>query len=348
MLWGRHATQAALEAGRPIHRIWCTPELRSSPKFLQLLREAKSSGVLVEEVTWARLGQLTGGAVHQGIALQTASAETLDLPSLVEGCAALGEPPLLLALDGLTDPHNLGAIVRSAEALGAHGVVLPQRRSAGLTGSVAKVAAGALEHLPVARVVNLNRSLETLKDAGYRVVGLAEEGDVTLPEADLEGPLVVVTGSEGQGLSLLTRRHCDQLIRIPLRGVTPSLNASVATAMCLYEVARRGWMKDLKGQAPSPPIVRPRCGALATAVVNRSEQSKATDLETTQSADQQTSDAAALALESQHSASTEASMAAQPGGENPGEATDLALGLEPISSGVAQTPEGAFNDSVDL
>ena len=259
LLWGRHATQAALEAGRPIHRIWCTSEMRSAPKFMALLRDAKASGVLVEEVTWARLAQMTGGAVHQGIALQTASADTLDLPTLVEGCAALGEPPLLLALDGLTDPHNLGAIVRSAEALGAHGVVLPQRRSAGLTGSVAKVAAGALEHLPVARVVNLNRSLETLKDAGYRVVGLAGEGDVTLAEADLEGPLAIVTGSEGQGLSLLTRRHCDQLIRIPLRGVTPSLNASVATAMCLYEVARRGWMKDLKGQAPSPPIVRPRC-----------------------------------------------------------------------------------------
>ena len=123
---------------------------------------------------------------------------------------------------------------------------------------MAKVAAGALEHLPVARVVNLNRSLETLKDAGYRVVGLAEEGDQTLEEVDLEGPLVVVTGSEGQGLSMLTRRHCDQLIRIPLRGVTPSLNASVATALCLYEVARRGWMKGLQGQNPSPPIVRPQ------------------------------------------------------------------------------------------
>ena len=258
LLWGRHATQAALEAGRPIHRIWCTSEMRSAPRFMQLLRDAKSSGVLVEEVTWARLAQMTGGAVHQGIALQTAAAETLDLSDLIEGCAALQEAPLLLALDGLTDPHNLGAIVRSAEALGAHGVVLPQRRSAGLTGSVAKVAAGALEHLPVARVVNLNRSLETLKDAGYRVVGLAEEGDQTLEEVDLEGPLVVVTGSEGQGLSMLTRRHCDQLIRIPLRGITPSLNASVATALCLYEVARRGWMKGLRGQNPSPQIVRPR------------------------------------------------------------------------------------------
>ena len=258
LLWGRHATQAALEAGRPIHRIWCTSELRSASKFLQLLKDAKSSGVLVEEVTWARLGQLTGGAVHQGIVLQTAAAETFDLEDLVKGCSALDEAPLLLALDGLTDPHNLGAIVRSAEALGAHGVVLPQRRSAGLTGSVAKVAAGALEHLPVARVVNLNRSLETLKSSGYRVIGLAEEGDLTLEEVDLDGPLVIVTGSEGQGLSMLTRRHCDQLIRIPLRGVTPSLNASVATALCVYEVARRGWMKGLKGQTPSPRITRPQ------------------------------------------------------------------------------------------
>jgi 23S rRNA (guanosine2251-2'-O)-methyltransferase len=232
--------------------------LRSASKFLQLLKDAKSSGVLVEEVTWARLGQLTGGAVHQGIVLQTAAAETFDLEDLVKGCSALDEAPLLLALDGLTDPHNLGAIVRSAEALGAHGVVLPQRRSAGLTGSVAKVAAGALEHLPVARVVNLNRSLETLKSSGYRVIGLAEEGDLTLEEVDLDGPLVIVTGSEGQGLSMLTRRHCDQLIRIPLRGVTPSLNASVATALCVYEVARRGWMKGLKGQTPSPRITRPQ------------------------------------------------------------------------------------------
>ena len=289
LLWGRHATQAALEAGRPIHRIWCTSELRSASKFLQLLRDAKSSGVLVEEVTWARLGQLTGGAVHQGIVLQTAAAETFDLEDLVNGCSALDEAPLLLALDGLTDPHNLGAIVRSAEALGAHGVVLPQRRSAGLTGSVAKVAAGALEHLPVARVVNLNRSLETLKSSGYRVIGLAEEGDLTLEEVDLDGPLVIVTGSEGQGLSMLTRRHCDQLIRIPLRGVTPSLNASVATALCVYEVARRGWMKGLKGQNPSPRITRPQLAgpAVETApVVSEPADSSIADQFSDQTSDQ--------------------------------------------------------------
>ncbi len=259
LLWGRHSTQGALEAGRPIHRIWCTSELRSAPRFLQLLKEAKSSGVLVEEVTWARLAQLTGGAVHQGIVLQTAATQTLDLSSLIKGCQNLREPPLLVALDGLTDPQNLGAIVRSAEALGAHGMIIPQRRSAGLTGSVAKVAAGALEHLPVARVVNLNRALETLKGVGYRIMGLAEEGDQTLSEIDLQGPLAVVVGSEDKGLSLLTRRHCDQLVRIPLRGVTPSLNASVATAMFLYEVARSGWMKDLQGQSPAPRITRAKC-----------------------------------------------------------------------------------------
>jgi 23S rRNA (guanosine2251-2'-O)-methyltransferase len=265
LIWGRHPAQAALESDRPIHRIWCTPELRFAPRFLQLLREAKAGGVLVEEVTWARLGQLTGGAVHQGIVLQAAAAETLDLGTLIDGCRGIGEPPLLMAVDGLTDPHNLGAIVRSAEALGAHGLVLPQRRNAGLTGSVAKVAAGALEHLPVARVVNLNRSLEQLKEEGYRVVGLAEEGTVSLTEADLDGPLVVVTGSESQGLSMLTRKHCDQLIRIPLRGATPSLNASVATALLLYEVARRGWMQAITGNAPAPRIVRPQLPSKAAA-----------------------------------------------------------------------------------
>jgi 23S rRNA (guanosine2251-2'-O)-methyltransferase len=271
LVWGRHPAQAALEGDRPIHRIWCTPELRFAPRFLQLLRDAKASGVLVEEVTWARLGQISGGAVHQGIVLQVAAAETLDLPSLIEGCRGIDEPPLLMAVDGLTDPHNLGAIVRSAEALGAHGLVLPQRRNAGLTGSVAKVAAGALEHLPVARVVNLNRAIEQLKDEGYRVVGLAEEGTVSLVEADLDGPLVVVTGSEGQGLSMLTRKHCDQLIRIPLRGATPSLNASVATALLLYEIARRGWMKSITGNARAPRLVRPQVpttAAVSTAAVS--------------------------------------------------------------------------------
>ena len=258
LIWGRHSTEAALIGGRAIHRIWCTSELRSTPKFFQLLKDQKASGVLVEEVSWSRLGQLTNGAVHQGIVLQIAASKTLDLKNLIDACKAFGDSSLLLALDGLTDPQNLGAIIRSAEALGAQGLILPQRRSAGLTGSVAKVAAGALEHLPVARVVNLNRSLEKLKDEGYTVVGLAEEGSSTLSEIKFQGPLVVVVGSEDKGISLITRRLCDQLVRIPLKGVTTSLNASVATSIFLYEVARSKWMRSISGQDPSPRLLKPQ------------------------------------------------------------------------------------------
>jgi 23S rRNA (guanosine2251-2'-O)-methyltransferase len=258
LIWGRHSTEAALMGGRPIHRIWCTSDLRSTPKFFQLLKDQKASGVLVEEVSWSRLGQLTNGAVHQGIVLQIAASKTHDLKNLIEACKAFGDSSLLLALDGLTDPQNLGAIIRSAEALGAQGLILPQRRSAGLTGSVAKVAAGALEHLPVARVVNLNRSLEKLKDEGYAVVGLAEEGTSTLSEIKFQGPLVVVVGSEDKGISLITRRLCDQLVRIPLKGVTTSLNASVATSIFLYEVARSRWMRSISGQDPSPRLLKPQ------------------------------------------------------------------------------------------
>ena len=258
LIWGRHSTEAALLGGRAIHRIWCTSELRSSPKFFQLLKDSKASGVLVEEVSWSRLGQITNGAVHQGIVLQIAASKTLNLKNLIDACKPFGDSSLLLALDGLTDPQNLGAIIRSAEALGAQGLILPQRRSAGLTGSVAKVAAGALEHLPVARVVNLNRSLEKLKDEGYTVVGLAEEGSSTLSEIKFQGPLVVVVGAEDKGISLITRRLCDQLVRIPLKGVTTSLNASVATSIFLYEVARSRWMRSISGQDPSPRLLKPQ------------------------------------------------------------------------------------------
>jgi len=258
LIWGRHSTESALLGGRAIHRIWCTSELRISSKFFQLLKDSKASGVLVEEVSWSRLGQITNGAVHQGIVLQVAASKTHNLKNLIDACKPFGDSSLLLALDGLTDPQNLGAIIRSAEALGAQGLILPQRRSAGLTGSVAKVAAGALEHLPVARVVNLNRSLEKLKDEGYTVIGLAEEGPSTLSEIKFQGPLVVVVGSEDKGISLITRRLCDQLVRIPLKGVTTSLNASVATSIFLYEVARCRWMRSISGQDPSPRLLKPQ------------------------------------------------------------------------------------------
>ena len=347
LIWGRHTAQAVLESGRPIHRIWCTPEMRFSPKFLQLLREAKASGVLVEEVTWARLGQLTGGAVHQGIALQTAAAETLDLPTLIEGCAAIGEPAVLMAVDGLTDPHNLGAIVRSAEALGAHGLVLPQRRSAGLTGSVAKVAAGALEHLPVARVVNLNRALDTLKREGYRVVGLAGEGTVSLEEADLDGPLVIVTGSESDGLSMLTRRNCDQLVRIPLRGATPSLNASVATALLLYEVARRGWMKGLKGSQPAPRIVRPQLPSPALRTVGGEATTEEATIEEATIDSLADPDAAEFAVPSNPEPSTSEISPSEASSPSPQE-PQAALGEPAGQTGALGADQGSDQPVLDL
>ena len=253
LVWGRHAAEAVLHSERPVHRVWCTGELRFSTRFMEVLREAKASGVVVEEVSWARLAQLCGGAVHQGIVLQTAAASSVTLKDLLGRCDQSPESPLLVAVDGITDPHNLGAIARSVEAFGGHGLVAPQRRNAGLTGSVAKVAAGALEHLPVARVVNLNRSLEQLKDAGYTVVGLAGEGGQCVVEIPAGEPLVVVVGSEGTGLSHLTRQYCHQIVRIPLRGQTPHLNSSVACGVALYEIARQRWLGELRGSMPTPP-----------------------------------------------------------------------------------------------
>jgi len=262
LVWGRHAAEAVLHSERPVHRVWCTGELRFSTRFMEVLREAKASGVVVEEVSWSRLAQLCGGAVHQGIVLQTAAASSVTLKDLLGRCEQSREPPLLVAVDGITDPHNLGAIARSAEAFGGHGLVAPQRRNAGLTGSVAKVAAGALEHLPVARVVNLNRSLEQLKDAGYTIVGLAGEGGQCVVEIPAGEPLVVVVGSEGTGLSHLTRQYCHQVVRIPLRGRTPHLNAAVACGVVLYEIARQRWRRRSRSALERvAPAARPGPGA---------------------------------------------------------------------------------------
>ena len=169
-IWGKHSVFEALISERPINRIWCTSEIFSSEKFYILLKDLKSKGVLIEEVSWNRLSQLTFGASHQGIALQLSSSKTISLEQLIELSKKNSTNPIILALDGITDPHNLGAIIRSAEAFNCKGILIPQRRSAGLTGTVAKVAAGALEHLPVSRVVNLNRALEKLKENGFLVI----------------------------------------------------------------------------------------------------------------------------------------------------------------------------------
>ena len=232
-VWGKHSVFSALTNERPINRIWCTSEIYSSEKFFLLLKDLKSKGVLIEEVSWSRLSQLTYGAVHQGVALQIASSQTSSLDKLIDMSKCKSKTPILVALDGITDPHNLGAIIRSAEAFDCRGIIIPQRRSAGLTGTVAKVAAGALDHIPVSRVVNLNRAIDELKKNGFMIIGLSGDGKVPISEFEHKGPLVVVVGAEDKGISLITQRKCDYLLKIPLKGKTPSLNASVAAAISL-------------------------------------------------------------------------------------------------------------------
>ena len=238
LIWGKHSVLSVLERERPINRIWCTSEIRSSEKFFQVLKDVKSKGVLIEEVPWSRISQITFGAVHQGIALQISYSETVNLKDLISISKEKESMPIILCLDGITDPHNVGAIIRSAEAFGCKGIIIPQRRSAGITGTVAKVAAGALEHISVCRVINLNRSLQVLKEEGFTVIGLMESGQMNLSKFSVETPLVIVVGSENKGLSLLTQKNCDYLIKILLKGKTSSLNASVAAAITLHQLTK--------------------------------------------------------------------------------------------------------------
>ena len=235
-IWGKHSVFEALISERAINRIWCTPEIFSSEKFYILLKELKSKGVLIEEVSWNRISQLTFGASHQGVALQLASSKTISLEKLIDFSKINSANPIILALDGITDPHNVGAIIRSAEAFDCKGIIIPQRRSAGLTGTVAKVAAGALEHLPVSRVVNLNRALEKLKQNGFLLIGLSGNAQLSISKFHDKSPLVLIIGAEDKGISLLTQKKCDFLLSIPLKGKTTSLNASVAAAVSLFHL----------------------------------------------------------------------------------------------------------------
>ncbi|NJK68476.1 MAG: 23S rRNA (guanosine(2251)-2'-O)-methyltransferase RlmB [Microcoleus sp. SU_5_3] len=239
MIYGRHAVQAALEANQVLNRIWVVPHLRYDPRFHSLLTEAKSNGSIIDEVDDLRLDYITRKANHQGVAAQVSAYEYLDLSELIAKAKSACEHPVLVVAEGLNDPHNLGAIIRTAEALGTQGVVIPQRRAVGITSAVRKVAAGALESLPVARVVNLSRALEELKEAGFWIYGTAADAGQSVDTVKFSGPTVLVVGGESDGLSLLIQRGCDALVSIPLRGNTPSLNVSVATGMALYEIYRQ-------------------------------------------------------------------------------------------------------------
>ncbi|WP_454050928.1 23S rRNA (guanosine(2251)-2'-O)-methyltransferase RlmB [Cellulomonas sp. Marseille-Q8402] len=237
---GRNSVVEALRAGIPVSTVYIASRLEADDRTREILRTAADAGYPLLEVTKPELDRLTDGSVHQGVALQVPPYEYRDVEDLLDVAAASDRAPLIVALDGVTDPRNLGAVLRSAGAFGAHGVLVPERRSAGVTASAWKVSAGAAARVPVARATNLVRALERLHEAGCFVVGLDGGGDVSVQELPYSAdPLVLVVGSEGKGLSRLVREHCDAIASIPIASEVESLNAGVAAGIALYEVARQ-------------------------------------------------------------------------------------------------------------
>lgn len=235
---GRNAVVEALRTHVPASTLYVSPRLESDDRVKEALATAVERGIPVLETPRAELDRLTDGAAHQGLAIQVPPYEYLHPEDLLD--VELPGIPLIVALDGITDPRNLGAVVRSVGAFGGHGVVVPERRSAGMTAAAWKTSAGAAARIPVARATNLTRTLEAYRKAGFFVVGLDADGEVELPGLALaDQPLVVVVGSEGKGLSRLVRETCDQVVSIPMSAATESLNAGIAAAVALYEIARQ-------------------------------------------------------------------------------------------------------------
>lgn len=236
---GRNSVVEALRAGVPVTGLYVAEGAERDGRLREAFAIAAERGMNLQEVTKSELDRMTAGAVHQGLAARIPPYEYAHPDDLLDAAAANGEPPLIVALDSVTDPRNLGAVVRSAAGFGAHGVLIPERRSAGMTASAWKTSAGAAARLPVAQTVNLVRQLKSYQEAGCMVVGLAADGDVSLPDLDLaDGPLVVVVGSEGNGLSRLVSETCDQLVSIPMVNQLESLNAGVAASVALYAIAQ--------------------------------------------------------------------------------------------------------------
>ena len=236
---GRNPVVDALREGVPVNALYVAEGAERDGRLREAFQLASDRGISLLEVSKHELDRHTGGAVHQGLAARIPAYEYAHPDDLLDRAAEMGEKPLVVVLDSVTDPRNLGAAVRSAAAFGAHGVVIPERRAAGMTASAWKTSAGAAARIPVAQTVNLTRQLKAYQDAGCMVVGLAADGDVDLPDLDLaDGPLVLVVGSEGDGLSRLVAETCDQLVSIPMANSVESLNAGVACGVALYAVAR--------------------------------------------------------------------------------------------------------------
>ena len=240
MVAGRNSVVEALRAGVPATTMYVAGRIDVDDRVRESMKIALSRGLAMLETPRGELDRLTDGAIHQGLALQVPPYEYAHPRDLLQAASDAGQAALIVALDGVTDPRNLGAVVRSVAAFGGHGVIVPERRAAGMTASAWKTSAGAAARVPVARVTNLTRGLEELKKAGCFVAGLDMDGDVELPDLAMAGdPLVLVIGSEGKGLSRLVRETCDIVISIPMHAATESLNAGVAAGVALYEVARR-------------------------------------------------------------------------------------------------------------
>jgi 23S rRNA (guanosine2251-2'-O)-methyltransferase len=237
---GRNAVVEALRASVPATKLHIAPGLDRDDRLIESAKLASEHEIALVETSRQQLDRLTGGAPHQGIALEVRPYDYAHPEDLLARVLEAPDPALIVALDSVTDPHNLGAVVRSAAAFGAHGVLLPERRAVGVTPSAWKASAGALARVPVARATNLVRTLTSYAEAGLMIAGLDGEGEIDLDALELAtGPLVVVVGAEGKGLSRLVRERCDLTVRIPLAGPVESLNASVAAGIALAEVARR-------------------------------------------------------------------------------------------------------------
>ena len=238
VLEGRNALSEALKSGRRIDKVFVT-DGDPDRSLLHLASQAKEQGAVIVRVDRRKLDQMSETHAHQGVIAYAAAHEYASLDDVFALAETRGEAPLIVLCDELTDPHNLGAIIRSAECAGAHGVIIPKRRSAGLTSIVGKTSAGAVSFLPVARVANLPAALEELKKEGVWIFGTAADGATPLYDADLKGPAAIVIGSEGDGMGRLVRESCDFLVSIPLKGRIQSLNASNAAAILLYEAVRQ-------------------------------------------------------------------------------------------------------------
>jgi 23S rRNA (guanosine2251-2'-O)-methyltransferase len=240
MVAGRNSVVEALRAGVPATTVYVASRIDVDDRVREAMKIAHDRGLPLLETPRGELDRLTDGAIHQGLALQVPPYEYAHPADLLDAAGEAGEAALLVALDGVTDPRNLGAVVRSVAAFGGHGVIVPERRAAGMTASAWKTSAGAAARVPVARVTNLTRALEELKGAGCFVLGLDMDGTVDLPDLTMaHDPVVLVVGSEGKGLGRLVRETSDVVVSIPMHAATESLNAGVAAGVALYEVARR-------------------------------------------------------------------------------------------------------------